>query len=68
MNTDKVSVSEALYIIKNTLDLMMRDSEKQAERETEINYIGFWRGRMSAFEYARDLVDDAIDALDALDG
>ena len=61
MNTDKVT--EVLYVVKTTLDLMMKDAEKQAGRESEVSYIGYWRGRESAFEYARDLVDNAIDAL-----
>lgn len=61
MSDDRVT--EILYTVKTTLDLMMKDSERQANRETEVSYIGYWRGRESAFEYARDLVDNAMDAL-----
>ena len=48
---------------KQTLTLMRDDSAKTAERENDVSYFGYWKGRESAFDTARLMIDSIIDVL-----
>ena len=63
MNPDLDAILGLLENAKNTLTLMRDDNAKTAERENDVSYFGYWRGRESAFETARLLVDSIIDVL-----